>query len=84
MTEHDEAAFLEAEAAETLAYQAKEVQLLLKHTAVQRAFETTEQRIFRQWRIAPSPLEREICWHKLAVFHDLMSVLRAFGDHRST
>jgi hypothetical protein len=84
VTDHDEAVLLEAESAEALAYQAKEVQLLLKHAALKRAFETTEQRIFRQWRIAPSPLEREICWHKLAVFRDLVAVLTAFGDRRPT
>jgi hypothetical protein len=84
MSDSDDAALLEAESAEALAYQAKEVQHLLNHEGVKRAFATTEQRIFRQWRIAPSPLEREICWHKLAVFRDLVAVLTAFGDRRPT
>ena len=86
MTDHDEAALLEAQSAESLAYQAKEVQLLMNHDALKRAFASTRERIIRQWEAVPleNPLGREMCRHKLAAFKDLVTELRAFGDRRPT
>ena len=80
----DEAAVLEAESAEALAYQAKEVQQFMKHPAWLRCVATTRERIIRQWEAVPmeQPLGREMCRHKLAAFKDLVTELRAFGDRR--
>jgi len=84
MAEVDDAALLEAESAEALAYQAKEVQQFLKHPAWARCLATTRERIVRQGEAVPlgSPLGREMCRHKLAAFQDLVTELRAFGDRR--
>jgi len=84
MSDQDDAALLEAESAEALAYQAKEVQHLLAQDGVKRAFAATRERIIRQWEAVPleNPLGREMCRHKLAAFKDLLTELRAFGDRR--
>lgn len=65
---------------EQTAYEAAEVQQFLKHPGLQRAFQATENRIIRNWKVAMDPLSREICWHKLKAFQDLKAELRAFGD----
>jgi hypothetical protein len=69
---------------EVLAYQAREVQQLLKHPALLKAFAATRDRIVRQWEAVPmdDPLGREQCRHKLEVFKELQRELRAFGDRR--
>ena len=69
---------------EVQAYQAREIQQLLKHPAVLTAFAATRDRIVRQWEAVPmnDPLGREQCRHKLEVFKELQRELRAFGDRR--
>lgn len=66
--------------AEQLAYQAKEVRLLLAHAALPRAFKATEDRIKRQWEAAPDPPARELCYAKLQAFKDLKTELRALAE----
>lgn len=65
---------------EEQAYEAKEVGLLLKHRAVQAAFEAVADRIKRQWEMSADPLSREMCWHKLKAFQDLKTELRAIAE----
>jgi len=72
----------EGVSAEAQAYAAKEVQHLLAHEGLKQAFKRTEERIMRQWKAAQDPLSREMCWHKLQAFGELVTELRAFGDRR--
>jgi len=65
---------------EQRAYEAREVKQFLAHRAVLAAFAATEERIVKQWKVAPTPLEREMAWHKYQAFQELKRELRATGD----
>ena len=66
--------------AEQLAYQAKEVQLLLSHAALPRAFKATEDRIKSQWEKATTLEAREACFAKMQAFKDLKTEIRALSE----
>jgi len=72
----------EAISAEVLAYQAKELSWFLNHEGWTRARDATEQRITREWIKADNPLAREMAWHKLKAFHDLIQELRAAAQRK--
>ena len=61
----------QAQSAEVLAYQAKELSWFLNHDGYKRAVESTERRIIAEWRAAQDPLSREMAWHKLKAFETL-------------
>ena len=84
MNPEDNGTVLELDSSEALAYQAKEIQQFLNHDGLKKAFLATEARIIKQWKLADNPLSREMCWHKLNAFKDLVTELRAFGDRRPT
>lgn len=64
---------------EALAYEAKEVQLLLSKELVQRAFAETENQIVGEWKRAKTSEDREACWQKLQGFLEWRSKVRALA-----
>jgi len=77
MTDDIDAALEATQAAEVLAYQAKELSWFLNHESWARAVAATEQRITREWMKADNPLAREMAWHKLQAFKTLQQELRS-------
>ena len=65
---------------EALAYEASEVQVLLKKEIVKAAFAATETQIFEEWQKADNPLAREMCWHELQAFRKVVRKLRALAE----
>jgi len=65
---------------EALAYEASEVQVLLKKEIVQAAFKATEIQIKEKWEKADNPLSREMCWHELQAFRKVIRKLRALSE----
>ena len=65
---------------EALAYEASEVQVLLKKEIVKAAFAATETQIFEEWQKAENPLAREMCWHELQAFRKLRRKLLALAE----
>jgi hypothetical protein len=70
----------ELESAEALAYQAREVGLLLEKDVVKAAWTATERRITKEWESGQSPLEREMAWHKLQAFKTLQTEIRVLAQ----
>lgn len=67
-------------APESVAYEAKEVQLLLSKEIVKQAFAATELRIVKQWKSAQDNAVREQCWHKLNAFREFQQELRGLVE----
>ena len=65
---------------EALAYEASEVQVLLKKEIVKAAFAATETQIFEEWQKADNPLAREMCWHELQAFRKMRRKLLALAE----
>lgn len=65
---------------EQLAYQAKEVRLLMQHEATERAWKATRDRITEEWKQGRDPLAREMCWHKQRVFEEFLQEMRKLTD----
>jgi hypothetical protein len=65
---------------ESLAYEAKEVQLLLSKELVKKAWDATEARIISEWKKAPSVGERELARAKMDVFASFKQELRALAE----
>jgi len=72
----------QAQSAEVLAYQAKELQWFLQHEGVQRAFMSTVDRITKEWEKAPDVAGRELARAKLDGFKILMQELRAHAQRK--
>ncbi len=72
----------QAQSAEVLAYQAKELQWFLNHEGVQRAFISTMNRITKEWEKASDAGAREAAWHKLDAFKTLLKELRAHAARK--
>lgn len=69
--------------AEELAYQAREVQELLKKPAVVAAFAATENRIKEEWKRAATTAEREFCWAQIKGLEKWRTTVRGWADHAS-
>lgn len=67
-------------APESIAYEAKEVQLLLSKEIVKQAFAATELRIVKDWKRATDQHVREQCWHKLNAFREFQQELRGLTE----
>ena len=72
----------QAQSAEVLAYQAKELQWFLQHEGVQRAFMSTVDRITKEWEKAPDTAAREMAWAKLQGFKVLQQELRSHAQRK--
>lgn len=68
---------------EEVAYEAKEVQLLLGKAAVQAAFVATKARFVGEWERAANTAEREFCWAKVKALEAFQSTLRGWADRVS-
>lgn len=79
ITEHSEMDAPEIHA-EELAYQAREVLLLLEKPAVKAAFGATENRFIEEWKRAESTPAREFCWAKIKALKDFQSTLRGWAE----
>lgn len=68
---------------ETVAYEAKEVLLLLSKELVKRAFQATEDRIIGEWKKAGTIEEREQARAKLWAFEVWKTELRTLAERQS-
>lgn len=68
---------------EQLAYEASEVQVLLKKEIVKAAFAATETQIKEEWEKAENPLAREMCWHEFHAFRKVIRKLRALSERHT-
>lgn len=68
---------------ESVAYEAKEVLLLLSKEIVKLAFAETEKRIVTEWRKASTIEEREFARTKLDAFETWKTELRALAERHS-
>ena len=81
MADNGNDAYVEVEQiAEAKAYQAKEIQHLLKQDSFQACIRATELRILKEWERGENPLAREMAWHKLQAFRALLTELRAYSQ----
>ena len=69
--------------AEELAYQAREVQELMKKPAVLAAFAATEDRIKEEWKRSNTTAEREFCWAQIKGLEKFRNTVRGWADRTS-
>lgn len=67
-------------AEEHVAYEAREVQLLLSKDAVRAAFKATEDRFVREWKRAENTPAREFCWAKIKALAEFQDTLRGWAE----